>query len=157
MAPTPERRRDQNIEKSNSAMGFPGCLGAVDCVSWSWENCPVAWQGQFKGKDKKPSIRLEVVCDDKLRIWHLKFGTPGAKNYVSIVNASSLFNAIRSCSWPPVRPETCVAGLNLNWFYYLADGIYPNFRIFAKSLKLEFSRNRGLQKRNYILDTNPPR
>lgn len=62
------------------------------------------------------------------------FGTLGSKNDLSILNSSSLFNAIRSCSWPPMRPQTCVAGLNLNWFYYLA-GIYPEYRIFAKPLQ----------------------
>lgn len=42
-------------------LGFPGCLGSVDCASWEWDICPVAWQGQCKGKDKRLTVRMEVV------------------------------------------------------------------------------------------------
>jgi len=26
-----------------------GCLGALDCIQWIWDNCSVAWHGVFKG------------------------------------------------------------------------------------------------------------
>lgn len=120
------------IEVHYAKLGFPGCIGAVDCASWDWDRCPVALQGQYKGMNKKPNCRMEVVSDDKLRIWHLMFGAPRAKNDKSILNQSSLFNAIRNGQWPPFRPRLCIAGFNISWFYYLADGIYPDFCIFAK-------------------------
>jgi Plant transposon protein len=34
-------------------LGFPGCIGCVDCASWQWDCCPIAWQGQCRGKEKK--------------------------------------------------------------------------------------------------------
>jgi hypothetical protein len=38
------------IEAQYSAMGFPGCIGCVDVASWYWNNCPVGWHGQYRGK-----------------------------------------------------------------------------------------------------------
>jgi Plant transposon protein len=125
---TDELRR---IENEYAALGFPGCAGCVDCASWEWDCCPTAWQGNYKGKDRKPTCRLEVICDDYLYIWHVCFGSPGSKNDISIMNNSDLFNAIRVGKWPPCRPDFAIAGKRVNWFYYLADGIYPRFKIFV--------------------------
>lgn len=122
----------QNVESQYSKLGFPACIGCVDCSGWEWENCPVALQGQYIGKDGKPTIRMEVVCDDMLWVWHLMFGVPGSKNDKSVLNQSTLFNDIRTGNWPRFKPNINVGGTLIDWFYYLSDGIYPRFRIFAK-------------------------
>jgi uncharacterized membrane protein YiaA len=71
------------------------------------------------------------MCDDYLYIWHVCFGSPGSKNDISIMNNSDFFNAIRVGKWPPCHPDFAIAGKRVNWFYYLADGIYQNFKIFV--------------------------
>ena len=51
----PEYLRSPNAEDAarllemNKAHGFPGMLGSIDCMHWSWKNCPKAWRGQKKG------------------------------------------------------------------------------------------------------------
>jgi Plant transposon protein len=103
-------------------LGFPGCLGAVDCASWVWEACPMAYQGMCKGKDRKPTVRMEVITDDFLRIYWLNFGIPGSKNDIQIVNQSPFFNRIRSGRWPPACTTLNICGFALKTFYFLADG-----------------------------------
>lgn len=48
---------------------LPGCLGIWDLQQWQWKNCPVAWDVQFNGKQKKPKIVLEEISDGELWIW----------------------------------------------------------------------------------------
>lgn len=127
----PNTEELKKIEERYSALGFPGCIGCVDCAGWAWDACPIAWQGLFKGKDNKPTCRMEVVCDDNLRIWHLSFGIPGSRNDKSIFDHSSFFNDLRSDRWPAVRPELCISGYYLRKFYLLADGIYPRYLFLA--------------------------
>lgn len=102
--------------------------------------------GQYTGKEGKPTLRLEVVCDDNLCIWHAMFGIPGARNDKSIVNQSTLFNGIRNRKGPPYKPKVVVSGTIIEWFNFLADGIYSRYRIFAKPHPTQTSR-----KQNYIL------
>jgi hypothetical protein len=40
----------------------------------------MAYQGMCKGKDRKPTVRMEVIMDDFLKIYWLNFGIPGSKN-----------------------------------------------------------------------------
>jgi Plant transposon protein len=84
----PTAQELEGIEDEYAALGFPGCIGCVDCASWGWDNCPIAWQGNHRGKGKMAECRLEVICDYYLYIWHLKFGIPGSKNDINTMNAS---------------------------------------------------------------------
>lgn len=80
-----------------SRLGFPGCIGSVDCESWYWDLCPVGLHGQCSSKKlPSPNVRMDVVCDDFLRIWFINFGAPGAKNNCQIYAKSELFNKIRT-------------------------------------------------------------
>ena len=90
----PNKDELRDIEQHYASLGFPGCIGCVDVASWTWDKCPVGWQGQYTGKEKKPCNRLEIVCDDFLRIWHVNFGATGSRNNISIYHQSRLFNDI---------------------------------------------------------------
>ena len=78
------------------------------------------------GKEGVPTLRMEVVADPNLRIWHLAFGLPGVMNDLNILSVSDHFGRILSGDFPTIAVNCTVAGETFNWLYYLADGIYPN-------------------------------
>ena len=129
------RKPDQNdmtrLLDVNARRGFPGCLGSLDCMHWEWKNCPSALAGQYKGKEKKPTIVLEAAADQRLWIWHSFFGTAGALNDINILERSSVFEErLAGTSWD-VAFEVC--GRKYNHGYYLVDGIYPPWATLIKA------------------------
>ncbi|XP_026458783.1 uncharacterized protein LOC113359346 [Papaver somniferum] len=46
----------QRFLAKNTERVFPGMLGSIDCMQWSWKNCPIAWQGTYQGKEKHSSM-----------------------------------------------------------------------------------------------------
>ena len=79
------------IEKRFRELGFPGCIGSLDFSSWDWHACPRADQGVMSGREKHPVIRMEVIADLDLRVWHLAFGFLGSFNDINVLQVSPLF------------------------------------------------------------------
>jgi hypothetical protein len=46
------------------------------------------------------------------------------------MNASPLFQSIRAGTFSPARPVTKIDELDLSWYYFLVDSIFPRYRIF---------------------------
>jgi hypothetical protein len=121
------------IEASNSKRGFPGMIGSVDCMHFSWKKCPVAYQGQYKGKEPWPTVVLEAVATEDLRIWHFFFGLPGSLNDINILDRSPLLDRIMHGTAPQLK--YVIAGKErVGPGYWLADGIYPDWAVFVKTL-----------------------
>jgi hypothetical protein len=72
----------------NSNRGFPGMLGSIDCMHWSWKNCPATWHGQFKGHKKDATIFFEAVADHETWIWHEFFGMIESCNDINVLQRS---------------------------------------------------------------------
>lgn len=118
----------------NESRGFPGCLGSLNCQHWEWKNCPVAWAGQFKGKEKKPTVVMEAIADGELWIWQLSVGHPGSMNDLNVADNSKTISRLLSGEFPPRIPFT-INGRARTLPYYLVDGIYPSWAVFVKSAK----------------------
>lgn len=78
----------------NAARGFPGMIASIDCMHWRWDKCPVAWKGQYQGKDGKASVVLEACASYDTYVWHCFFGSPGTLNDLNILDRSPLINNI---------------------------------------------------------------
>jgi len=143
----------QRLLQVGEARGFPGMLGSLDCMHWRWGNCPVAWKGQFtRGDYKVPTIMLEAVASYDHWIWHAFFGTPGSNNDLNVLNQSPLFTQVLQGRAPEVK--FTINGSEYNMGYYLADGIYPEWATFLKTITLPLtekdtlcSASRGSKKR----------
>jgi hypothetical protein len=50
----------------NEKRGWLGMLGSLDCMHWTWKNCPKAWYGMYCGKSRDATIVLEAVASENL-------------------------------------------------------------------------------------------
>ncbi|XP_068338933.1 uncharacterized protein [Pyrus communis] len=65
--------------------GFPGMIGRIDCMHWTWKNYPSACQGTYGDIKGAKSIILEAVASFDTWIWHALFGVPGAQNDLNVL------------------------------------------------------------------------
>ena len=107
-------------------------LGSIDCMHWEWRNCPSAYKGMFTGRGKHPSMILEVVASQDLWIWHAYFAMLGSCNDINVLQKSPVFSAYLKGKAAPL--SFTVNGHTYDMGYYLADGIYPNWLAFVKTV-----------------------
>ena len=123
----------ERLLQVGESRGFPGMLGSIDCMHWRWENCPTAWKGQYTtGRYGFPTMILEAVASHDLHIWHAFFGVAGSNNDINVLNQSPLFLEVIKGEAP--RVQYSINGRQYNTGYYLADGIYPEWAAFVKSI-----------------------
>ena len=122
--------------------GFPGMLGSIDCMHWQWKNCPVSLAGQYKGKEKKPTVVLEAWASQDLWIWHCNFGAAGSNNDLNILDQSPVFQSIMQGSAPKI--QFTLNGRQYYMSYLLADGIYPEWAAFVKTIEKSQRRDTKL-------------
>ena len=125
----------------NERRGWPGMLGSIDCMHWTWKNCPKAWHGQYCGKSRDATIVLEAVASEDLWIWHCFFGLPGTLNDINVLQRSHLLARLASGEAPACN--FTVNGNSYNQGYYLADGIYPPWTTFVKTISNPIGRKQS--------------
>ena len=86
----------------------------------------MAWAGNFKGKDKKPTIVMEAVADTDL--WW-----SGSLNDINIWDCSPLYKLMLQDEFESLDFEFTLNDIALHTLYFLADGIYPPLARFVKT------------------------
>jgi hypothetical protein len=44
----PNKQDTDRFLAIGESRGFPYMLGSIDCIHWSWKNCPTAWHGMYR-------------------------------------------------------------------------------------------------------------
>ena len=78
-------------------------IGSLDCMHWTWKNCPTAYGGQYTGKEKEPTIIFEAVASYDTWIWHAFFGLPGTLNDLNVLDCPPLFKNLQDGIAPLVK------------------------------------------------------
>ncbi|XP_016168440.1 uncharacterized protein LOC107610983 [Arachis ipaensis] len=113
--------------------GFPGMLGSIDCMHWQWKNCPKVWKGMYmSGYRGVATIVPDIIVSSDFWIWHAFFGVSGSNNDINVLDRSPVFDDILNDRAPKVNYT--INGNNYTMGYYLADGIYPEWATFVKSI-----------------------
>ena len=91
----------------------------------------------YRGHKGKPTLILEAVATEDLRIWHAYFGLPGSHNDINVLHRSNVFDDLANGRAPSV--EFHVNDNIYSLGYYLADGIYPEWATLVKSIPMPIS------------------
>ncbi|XP_016205964.1 uncharacterized protein LOC107646283 [Arachis ipaensis] len=133
----------QRLLQMAEGRGFPGMLGSIDCMHWQWKNCPKAWKSMYmSGYRGVATIVLEGVASSDLWIWHAFFGVYGSNKDINVLDHSPVFDDILNDRASEVNYT--INGNNYTMGYYLADGIYPEWATFIKSISKSQGEKRKL-------------
>uniref|UniRef100_A0A453LXJ5 DDE Tnp4 domain-containing protein n=1 Tax=Aegilops tauschii subsp. strangulata TaxID=200361 RepID=A0A453LXJ5_AEGTS len=124
------------------ARGFPGMLGSIDCMHCQWKNRPNGLRGMYQGHTRETTIILEAVASHDLWIWHAFFGMPGSHNDINVLQRSLVFR--RLCNGESLPCNYTINGRDYNMGYYLANGIYPQWAAFVKTISEPHSNKQSL-------------
>ena len=124
--------------------GVPGMLGSLDCSQTFWKNCPKGWHGTYKtGKEKKPSIVLEAICDYHCFFWHSTYGYAGSLNDDNVMYLSPFLQKLIDGSFGNLEDHLVpfeIAGQLFDQKFLLTDGVYSLFSRFVKPIKQPMTR-----------------
>lgn len=93
----------------NAARGFPGMFGSIYCQHCEWKVCLTRLAGQYKGKEKEPTMVLEGIANGELWIWFVFYGIPGSLNDLNILHKSTKKGKILGGDFP-LRMEYNIIG-----------------------------------------------
>jgi hypothetical protein len=140
----------EKLKETYTKLGFPGCIGSIDCTHIAWDNCPVGYTNLNTGKEGYPTVSFEVVADHHRRILNCSnyfFGSASDKNIVrndpfpvSVLDGT--FAEQRNLSFELSMEN----GMKMKWdgCYFLSDQGYLRVFGFVDPISTPLSREESL-------------
>ncbi|XP_021828316.1 uncharacterized protein LOC110768776 [Prunus avium] len=128
----PSPRDLQRLLQKAETRGFQGVIRSIDCMHWQWKNCPTAWQGDYGNRKGQKSIILEAIASFDTWVWDAFFGVAGSQNDLNVLGQSPVFNDVLRGHSPQITYQ--INNTVYSGAYYLADGIYPRWTTFVKTI-----------------------
>jgi len=120
-------------------LGFPGCVGSIDCTHVRWVKCPSQTLHSHVGKEKFASRVFQVVVDATRRILVFTSSAPGSVSDKSVAHVDPFIRTLRTNSLFTefqyhLRDE---AGrpVEHRGAYLISDCGYHDWAVFAKPIK----------------------
>jgi len=142
-----------SIMQAYALVGFPGCVGSIDCTHIRWWNCPSKHRNSCHGKEGYPTLGFQVIVDNTKRILHVSKGYFGSLNDQNIcdidpiiyndnggiVNLARdrrfLYNDVKFDLYDSDGNVDRIVGA-----YYISDGGYPPISVFISPTNRRFDK-----------------
>ena len=120
--------KETQILQAMADRGFIGCAGSLDCTHVKWR-CPKSLQPLYKGKESDTTVVVQCIASPSLYCTHCFVGSAGSNNDLTTLRLSSFVHRILNGASGLFNFN--VSGESFTRKYYLADGIYFPWSIFA--------------------------
>ncbi|XP_008220353.1 PREDICTED: uncharacterized protein LOC103320449 [Prunus mume] len=134
-APNVDRHRHSREQKFTTVirmLAYSVFADQVDEIARMGKS--TAWEslGDYGNRNGQKSIILEAVPSFDTWVWHAFFGVAGSQNDLNVLGQSPVFTDVLRGEAPKITYE--VNNTIYQTGYYLANGIYPRWTTFVKSL-----------------------
>lgn len=102
-------------------------------------SCSTCWSTEGSHGWGKRILILEAIADTDTYFWYIFFGECGSLNDLNVLDKSLIVGSILSGTFDTSVDPYCVNETNRDWLYFLADGIYPDWSIFVKTISSPIS------------------
>ncbi len=129
----PEGRELLNALEVYRKLGFPGCVGSIDCTHIDWRACKKKYRFEATGKEGHPTLSFQAVVNHDRFVYSISSYFFGACNDMTISRNDSFITDIRTDSLDNIEyvlynedgnPQLCRGG------YLLSDKGYPRRAMF---------------------------
>ncbi|XP_021823776.1 uncharacterized protein LOC110765036 [Prunus avium] len=113
-------------------LAYGASVDQVDEIARMGKSTALESLGDYGNRKGQKSIILEAVAGFDTWVWHAFFGVAGSQNDLNVLGQSPVFNDVLRGEAPKVTYE--INNTVYQTGYYLADGIYPRWTTFVKSI-----------------------